>query len=105
MKCYKVYFQPDAIADLTSIYEFIATESGMPEVAWSYIQKLQRKCDNLTTAPLRGQRRDDLRSNLRIMAIDKNAVVAFEVEEERQMVTVLNIFYGGQDYEVIMGNA
>jgi plasmid stabilization system protein ParE len=53
-------------------------------------------------APLRGQQRDDLRQNLRILPIDKNAVVAFEVNEERCTVTILNIFYGGRDYDAII---
>ena len=52
--------------------------------------------------PQRGQQRDDLRKNLRILAIDRAAVAAFEVDEEKQTVTILNVFYGGRDYETIM---
>ena len=48
--------------------------------------------------------RDDLRKNLRIVAIDKNAIAAFEANEDKQIVTILNIFYGGRDYEAIMGS-
>lgn len=102
MKHYDVYLTPDAIGDLSSIYEYIADKSGYPEIAWAYIEKLRSKCQDLQTAPLRGQRRDDLRENLRIVAIDKMAVAAFEVNEEKRSVTVLNIFYGGRDYEAIM---
>ena len=102
MKQYDVYLMPDAIKDLKDIYEYIAEESGLPEVAWVYIEKLRNKCYGFRTAPIRGQRRDDLRENIRIAAIDKNAVVAFEVDEDKQHVTILNIFYGGRDYETIM---
>jgi toxin ParE1/3/4 len=102
MKDYAVYLTPDAISDLTVIYEYIADKSGYPEIAWAYIEKLRHKCQELKTAPKRGQRRDDLRKNLRILAIDRAAVAAFEVDEEKQTVTILNIFYGGRDYETIM---
>ncbi|MCH9639599.1 MAG: type II toxin-antitoxin system RelE/ParE family toxin [Betaproteobacteria bacterium] len=102
MKQYDVYLMPDAINDLNDIYEYIADESGLPEVAWSYIEKLRNKCYDFKTAPIRGQKRDDLRGNIRISAIDKNAVAAFEVDEEKQYVMILNIFYGGKDYETIM---
>lgn len=103
MKHYKVFLTPDAVKDLADIYSYIASASGIPEVAWAYIEKLRRKCDNLETAPMRGNTRDDLRQNLRILAIDKNAVAAFEIDENRQVVTILNLFYGGRDYETLMG--
>jgi hypothetical protein len=31
-------------------------------------------------------------------------VAAFEVDESRLTVTILTIFYGGEDYEAIMGD-
>lgn len=102
MKTYEVNLMPDAISYLKNIYEYIADKSGLPEVAWSYIQRLKDKCHGLSTAPLRGQKRDDLRKNLRVYPIDKNAVVGFEVDETQQQVTILNIFYGGRDYDTIM---
>lgn len=102
MITYQVFLTPDAIDDLKSIYGYIAENSGYPETAYRYIQKLKEKCENLKTAPLRGQRRDDIRPLLRILPIDKNAVIAFEVNEDKQTVTVFNVFYGGQDYETLM---
>lgn len=104
MKSYEVYLTPDAIQDLTDVYEYIAAKSGFPEVAWAYIEKLRQKCHDLKTMPLVGQKRNDLRENLRIVAIDKNAIAAFEVIEDKQSITILNIFYGGRDYETIMGS-
>ena len=105
MKTYDVSLTPDAIADLAAIYRFIVDESGYPEIAWNYIERLREKCYSLERAPIRGHKRDDLRANLRILAIDKNAVAAFEVDESHLTVTILNIFYGGEDYETIMGDA
>ena len=102
MKKYDVYLMPDAIKDLEGIYGYITDKSGFPERAWSYVEKLQQKCRELETAPLRGQQRDDLMHNLRIVPIDKKAVAAFIVDEEKKAVLVLNIFYGGRDYEALM---
>jgi plasmid stabilization system protein ParE len=59
----------------------------------------------LETAPLRGQQRDDLMENLRITPIDKKAVVAFIGDEGKQAGIILNIFYGGRDYEAIMSSS
>jgi len=102
MRTYKVGLTPDAIVDLEGIYNFIAEQSGLPEVAWSYIKRLKEKCKGLAHSPSRGQRRDDIRPNLRIIPIAKNAVAAFEIDEENQSVSILNIFYGGRDYEVLL---
>jgi toxin ParE1/3/4 len=102
MKYYDVYLMPDAIKDLSEIYEYILEASGFPEVAWAYIEKLRQKCYDFRTTPIRGQKCDDLRQHLRIAVIDKNAVAAFEVDEDKQRVTILNIFYDGRDYETIM---
>ena len=104
MKTYEVSLTPDAIRDLTDIYQFIARESGFPEVAWRYIETLRERCHSLQSAPFRGQARDDIRPNLRILSLAKNAVAAFEVDEPRQTVTILSIFYGGEDYETLMGS-
>jgi len=102
MKKYDVYLMPDAIKDLENIYGYISDKSGFPERAWVYIEKLRQKCHELETAPLRGQQRNDLMENLRIAPIDKKAVAAFIVDEKKQTVIILNIFYGGRDYETLM---
>lgn len=104
MKKYSVVLLPDALDDLAAIYNHIADKSQMPEVALTYIEKLEESCYKLELAPMRGQQRDDLRTGLRIVPIDKNAVAAFEVNETSQTVEILNIFYHGQDYEAVMSD-
>lgn len=96
---------PDAIKDLENIYGYISDKSGIPERAWGYIEKLRPKCLKLETVPLRGQQRNDLMENLRITPIDKKAVAAYLVDEEKQAVIILNIFYGGRDYETLMSSS
>ncbi len=71
MQTYEIDLTPDAIKDLSNIYEYIKNKSGLPEVAWTYIEKLKKACQGLQIAPIRGQKRDDLRKNLRIYPIIK----------------------------------
>lgn len=104
MKKYSVVFTPDAENNIDGIYEYIAIDKGLPDVAITYVRKLQDACYKLENIPVRGRNREDIRANLRILALDKSAVAAFEVDEKQQIVTILGIFYGGQDYEVIVGD-
>ena len=98
---YRVYFMPDAIDDLEAIYLYIAEQSGFPERAWNYMERLKSKCQELETLPIRGQLRSDLMEGLRIYPLDDKAVAAFLVNEADLMVQVLNVFYGGRDYEAL----
>lgn len=102
MTPYSVYFMPDAVADLAAIYDYITETSGFPDVAYAYMQRLRQTCEGLTLAPERGTKRDDIRKNLRILALEKNAVAAFEVQEDKRIVIILNVFYGGRDYETLL---
>jgi plasmid stabilization system protein ParE len=102
MKTYDVYLLPDAIKDLEAIYEYIAEQSGFPERAWTDIERLRKKCQELEMAPQRGQQRHDLLEKLRVYPLDKKTVAAFVIDEGQRTVSILNVFYGGRDYETIM---
>jgi plasmid stabilization system protein ParE len=39
---------------------------------------------------------------LRIYPFDKKAVATFVVDEKSSTVRILNVFYGGRDYETIL---
>ena len=83
----------------------LQTDSLKLNVRFCPFREQTPKCHELETAPIRGQRRDDLMENLRVAPIDKKAVAAFIVDEEKQAVLVLNIFYGGRDYEALMAES
>lgn len=57
-------------------------------------------CESLCLFPLRGTMRNDVRHGLRITNYKKRAVIAFDVEAEQ--VSIIGIFYGGQNYETIL---
>jgi plasmid stabilization system protein ParE len=102
MTTYRVYFLPDAIKDLEEIYEYIVKQSGFPERAWKYMEELKLKCHELEALPVRGQLRNDLMDGLRIYPLGSRAVAAFLIDEVKLTVSILNIFYGGRDYEVLL---
>lgn len=104
MKIYSVLFTPDALSDLENIYDYLCDNGAHPDVAWSFALRIKQKCEKFKTVPVRGRARDDIRKNIRIFAVEKNTVVAFEVDEIREMVIIANIFYGGQDYDAILGD-
>ncbi len=62
---------------------------------WVFIQSLK-------SLPHRGTRRDDLYSGLRVLADQRSAAIAFEVDDDAGSVRILRIFYGGEDYETVM---
>ncbi len=104
MDTYRVYLMPDAIKDLEDIYLYIFEQSGFPDWAWNYMERLGSKCKELETFPIRGQLRNDLMDGLRIYPLDNKAVAAFLVNEADLTVQILNVFYGGRDYETLLGS-
>ncbi|MDO8263591.1 MAG: type II toxin-antitoxin system RelE/ParE family toxin [Gallionella sp.] len=96
MSQYTVIFTPEAQEQLAALYRYIAVVAS-PEIADRYTNAIVTYCEGLHTFPLRGTCRDDIRPGLRITHYKKRAVIAFEVDAE--LVTIIGVFYGGQDYE------
>ncbi|AUM72275.1 type II toxin-antitoxin system RelE/ParE family toxin [Pseudomonas fluorescens] len=91
-----VEFAPQALEQLAALYRYIATEAS-PEIAHRYTDAIVTYCEELQTFPHRGNQRDDIRPGLRITNYRKRTVIAFAVEAEQ--VSILGVFYGGQDFE------
>ena len=96
---YPVVFAPEALQQLEELYAYIA-QVASPMVALRYTNAIVTYCETLQTFPLRGTRRDDIRPGLRVTNYKGRAVIAFDVSSER--VSVIGIFYGGQDYETTL---
>jgi len=71
-------------------------------VAQRYTEAIVEYCETLHTFPLRGSKRDDIRPGLRVTNYKGRAVIAFDVSEA--LVSIIGIFYGGQDYENTLGS-
>ncbi len=92
----KLTFSEDAADDIISLHNYIAENSG-GQTASRYVLRIQRACENLVYFPQRGSRRDDLGPGLRTIGFERRATIVFCVGEGE--VTILRVFYGGQDFE------
>jgi toxin ParE1/3/4 len=95
----KVRFRPQARADLFALYDYIAAEAG-EAVAGGYIDRIETACLSLAHFPQRGTRREDLAPGLRTIGFERRVLIAFRVD--RSAVTIVNIFYGGRDFERVL---
>ena len=96
---YRVVFSPEAEEQLVALYGYIAAAAS-PDIAARYTDGIVSYCESLCTFPHRGTMRDDVRPGLRITNYKKRAVIAFDLYAET--VSIIGIFYGGQDYETIL---
>ena len=94
-----VLFSPEAEAQIVALYEYLAARAS-PSIAEAYTNAIVDRCDQLGEAPLAGIARDDIRRGLRTTFFRKRVVIAYAVAAKA--VTVLAIFYGGQDWESLL---
>lgn len=97
---YSVTFSPEALTQLDALEDYISN-TGSPLVAARFVDSLLDSCENLALFPLRGARRDDVLPGLRITPYRHSTVIAFKVDAHALTVSILGIFYGGQDYAVL----
>lgn len=100
---HSVVFSPEALAQLDALENFIS-DAGSPHVAARFIDNLINYCENLSLFRLRGSPRDDLHPTLRITHYRRTTVIAFVVGCEIKTVSILGVFYGGQDYATLLQN-
>jgi toxin ParE1/3/4 len=89
-------FTPEARNDLFEIYDWIAAKAS-PQIAITYIDRIEAYCLGFELASERGHRRDDISPGLRIVGFERRVTIAFAVDDDR--VTILRLFYGGQNWE------
>jgi plasmid stabilization system protein ParE len=95
---YSVIYAPEAEAQLVALFFHIAAVAS-PEIAARYTDAIVEQCESLKTFPMRGARRDDIRPGLRVFGFRRRLSIPFEVTGE--VVTILGIFYGGQNFETV----
>lgn len=95
-----VVYSPRAQQQLSSLYLWIAEQSGFPDRAEGYVSAIFDYCEELAAFSFRGIARDDLRPGLRTIGFRRRVVIAFAVQE--RTVEILGVYYGGQDYESLL---
>lgn len=96
---YRVEFSPEAEEQLAELFHYIA-KAASPDTAARYTEAIVSYCESLSAFPHRGTMRDDVRPGLRTTNYRKRTIIAFSVDAER--VSIIGIFYGGQNYETIL---
>jgi len=56
-------------------------------------------CEGLALFPLRGAPREDIRPGLRVTHHKGRTLIAYAVDEGARIVSIVGVFYGGQDHE------
>jgi len=90
-----VSFTPEARRDLLAIGDWIAERAGV-DVALDYIERLESYCNGLEYAGERGRPRNDLRPGLRMVGFERRVAITFVVSDDH--VTILRLYYGGQNW-------
>lgn len=99
MESYRLIFSPEAEAQLVGIYRWIS-ERASPTIAERFTSAIIDHCEKLEHFPERGTQRDDLRPGLRTIGVRRRVTIAFAIEADT--VTIIGIFYGGQDLEAAL---
>lgn len=94
-----VIFSPSARDQLDAIFDYIA-EAASPAIAQRFTDAIVDHVGKLSDYPRRGTPRDDLVPGLRTISFRRRVTIAFGVDED--LVLVVGIYYGGQDYEAIL---
>lgn len=100
---YTVRFAPQALKQIDAIEDYIA-RAGSPLMAARYVDAVVAYCESLVTFPQRGIRRDDLMQGLRITNYRHSTIIAFIADADAETVSIIGVFYGGQNYENILPN-
>jgi toxin ParE1/3/4 len=91
---YRVVLRPLAVADLKSIFDWVAGEAGF-DVALAFDQRLREACRALADFPRRGTPHPDLMEGLRSVVFERRTSLYYVVEE--RTVRIIRIVRAGQD--------
>lgn len=89
--------RPRARNDLKAIFDFIVADS--PKRALTFVDEIEALCFSLLEFPEKGRLRNDLRPGVRLLPFDCKVLIAYEVAGE--VVTIIRVFYAGQDPEAL----
>lgn len=95
-----VVLSENAIADLETIGAYILENSGSENIANGFLDRIKARCESIGNAPRGGRSRDKILPGLRAVPFEHSAVIAYVIEGD--IIRIINIFYGGRDYEALM---
>jgi toxin ParE1/3/4 len=95
-----VVLSENAISDLDAIGIHILENSGSENIANGFVDRIKERCQSIGNAPRGGRSRDDIVRGLRTVPFEHSAVITYLIESD--VIHIVNIFYGGRDYETLM---
>ncbi len=95
-----VVISEEAITDLKAMAAYILESSGSESIADGFVDRIKQRCQSIGNAPRGGRSRDDIAPGLRTVPFEHSAIIAYIVSDD--LVRIVNIFYGGRDYEALM---
>ena len=98
---HEVVFAPEADDQLEALFAFVAGRSSVL-TAERYTDAVVATCEDLSRFPLRGVSRDAIRQGLRVTHHKGRTVIAYPADNTARRVTILGVFYGGQDYATLL---
>jgi addiction module RelE/StbE family toxin len=90
MDSLELYISPQAIADLTEIWLYIADDS--PRRADVFIDRLYQQCHTLTRMPKIGRKREELLPGLRSFPVGRYIIFYRIREDQIEIVRVLSSY-------------
>lgn len=95
----RIVISRDAVSQLKAIESYLAGAIS-DEKAAQFVDGIVDRCESLATFPFRATPRGDLRPDMRTTVYRRKVTIAYSVEAET--VTILGVFYGGQDFEAVL---
>ncbi|WFP60458.1 MULTISPECIES: type II toxin-antitoxin system RelE/ParE family toxin [unclassified Mesorhizobium] len=96
----EVEYRESANNNLTDIFRHIAEASGNPDLALKFVLRIEDRCQRIGNAPHGGRSLDYIVPGLRMVPFEHSAVITYVIESS--IVRIVNVFYGGRDYEALM---
>lgn len=96
---YDVVYTAEARQDLRDIYEYIAYELLVPEIASSQVDRIMKAARSLEQMPMRYTRYEEEpwhSQGLRFFPVD-NYLIFYLPDETTSVVNIIRIMYGGRD--------
>jgi plasmid stabilization system protein ParE len=85
--------------DLADIFRYIAGESGNPDIAFAFIEKLMERCEYLSSLPgIFGMERSELRHDIRSISFHAYVIFFRYIEDRLEVVNVIN---GHRDFALL----
>ena len=95
-----VRLRAQAHQDIRDVFEWVLEQSNHLPTAENLAIRIYDACEALGNFPMKGKARDDLLKGLRLFPFERIAIIAYRISSDE--VEVLNIFYGGRDWETII---